>query len=55
MEGDVEIEVFLTSALVRCESSASRPGRSIPGERFRVTHFIAGWVGTSAGVDDMEK
>jgi hypothetical protein len=43
---DVYIHVFLTSALVGGEWSASRPG-----------HFncIGGWVGHRAGLDDMEK
>jgi hypothetical protein len=41
---------FLTWALVGGEWSNSRPGRFIPG-----THWIGGWVGPRAGLDDMEK
>jgi hypothetical protein len=44
------IHIFLTSALVGGEWSASRPGRFTPG-----THFIGGWVDPRAGLDDMEK
>jgi hypothetical protein len=43
---DVEIHVFLTSALVGGEWSASRPGRFTPG-----THWIGGWVGPRTGLD----
>jgi hypothetical protein len=35
---DVGIHVFLTSALVAGEWSASRPGRFTPG-----THWVRGW------------
>jgi hypothetical protein len=47
---DVEIHIFLTSALDGGEWSASRPCRFTPG-----THFIGGWVDPKAGVYDMEK
>jgi hypothetical protein len=47
---DVYTRVFLTSALVGGEWSASRPGRFTPG-----THCIEGWVGPRPGLDDMEK
>jgi hypothetical protein len=46
---------FLTSALVGGEWSASRPCRFIPGERAPSTHWIGGWVGPRAGLDDLEK
>jgi hypothetical protein len=46
---DVYIHIFLTSALVGGERSASRPCRLTPG-----THFIGG-VDPRAGLDDMEK
>jgi hypothetical protein len=46
----VSIHVFLTSALVGGELSASRPGRFIPS-----THWIGGWVGPRTGLDNMEK
>jgi hypothetical protein len=47
---DVEIHIFLTSAQVGGEWSASRPCRFTPG-----THFIGGWVDPRVGLDDMEK
>jgi hypothetical protein len=51
----VEIQVFLTFALAGREWSASRPGRFIPDERAPGTHWIEGWVGPTASLDDMEK
>jgi hypothetical protein len=47
---DVYIQIFLTSALVWTEWSASRHGLFTPG-----THCIGGWVDPRAGLDDMEK
>jgi hypothetical protein len=52
---DVYTRVFLTSALVGRELSASRPGRFTPGERAAGAHWIGGWVGPRAGLDDMQK
>jgi hypothetical protein len=52
---DVQIHVFLTSALAGGEWSVSRPGRFNPGERAPDTHWIGGWVGPRAGLDDVEK
>jgi hypothetical protein len=46
------VQVFLTSALVGGESSASRPGRFTPGERAPGTQWIGGWVGPRTGLDD---
>jgi hypothetical protein len=46
---DVWIQIFLTSALVGGEWSASRPGRFTPRES---THWIGG---LRAGLDDEEK
>jgi hypothetical protein len=46
---------FLTSVLVGGERSASRPGRFNPRETASDTHWIRGWVGPRAGLDDMEK
>jgi hypothetical protein len=51
----VEIYIFLTSALVGCDWSASNPGRLIPGEITPRTHWIGGWVDPRAGLDDVEK
>jgi hypothetical protein len=47
---DVQIHIFLTSALVGGERSASRPCRFTSS-----THFIGGWVDPRAVLDDMEK
>jgi hypothetical protein len=52
---DVEIRIFLTSALVRGECSASRLYRFTPGERAPSTHWIGGWVDPRAGLQDVEK
>jgi hypothetical protein len=52
---DVQIQVFLTSAVVGDEWSASSPGRFTPGERVLCTHYVGSWVGPSAGLDDVEK
>jgi hypothetical protein len=46
---DVQIHIFLISALAGCEWSASRPGRFTPGERSPGTHWIGGWVDPRAG------
>jgi hypothetical protein len=54
-EVDVWIHIFLSSALVGGEWSASHPGRFIPGERATGTHWIGGWMGPRVGLDDMEK
>jgi hypothetical protein len=50
----VQIQIFLTSALVGGEWSASRPDRFTPGKRAPSTHWIGGWVGPRAGLDDAE-
>jgi hypothetical protein len=47
---DVQIQISLTSALVRGEWSASRPGRFTPG-----THWVGGWANLRASLDDVEK
>jgi hypothetical protein len=47
---DVQIHIFLTSALAGDEWSASRPGRFTPG-----THWIGGWMDARAGLDDVKK
>jgi hypothetical protein len=52
---DVQTHVFLTSALVGGEWSASHPGRFTHGERAPGTHWTGGWVGPSAGLYDLEK
>jgi hypothetical protein len=52
---DVEIHIFLASALVGGDWSASRPRRFIPGEIAPDTHEIGSWVNPRAGLDDIEK
>jgi hypothetical protein len=47
--------VFLTSALVGGEWSASRYCRFTPGERAPRTHWIGGWVDPRAGLEGMEE
>jgi hypothetical protein len=47
---DVQIHVFLTSALIGDEWSALRPGRFTP----LGTHWIGGWVGARTGLDGVE-
>jgi hypothetical protein len=51
---DVQIHIFLTSALAGGEWSASRPGRFTTGERATGTHWIGSWVGPRACMDDVE-
>jgi hypothetical protein len=51
----VQIHIFLTSALVGGEWSASRPGRFTPGEVTPGIHCVGGWVDTRAGLHNMEK
>jgi hypothetical protein len=52
---DVQTHVFLISALVRSEWSASRPGRFTTGKTALGTHWIGGWVGPRAGLTHMKK
>jgi hypothetical protein len=51
----IEDQIFLTSALVGGEWSASRLGRFTPKERASGTHWIGGWVGPRAGVENVKK
>jgi hypothetical protein len=45
--------IILNTALVEGEWSASRPSRFIPGgKRAPGTHWIGGWVGPRAGLDE---
>jgi hypothetical protein len=50
-----QLHIFLTSALVGGEWSASRPDLFNPGERATNTHWIGGWVDPRAGLDNVEK
>jgi hypothetical protein len=51
---DVEIHVFLTSALVGVWS-VSRPGRFTLVERVAGTHRIGGWVGARTCLNEVER
>jgi hypothetical protein len=52
---DVWTHVFLTSALAGGERSASRPCRFTPGGKSpHGSHWIGGWVGPRASLDDVE-
>jgi hypothetical protein len=48
-------QIFLTSALVGEEWSASSSCRFTPGESGPDTLYIRDWAGPTAGLDDMEK
>jgi hypothetical protein len=52
---DVQVHIFLTSALVGSEWSASRHCRFTPGKRAPGTRRIGGWVNPRTGLDDVEK
>jgi hypothetical protein len=51
---DVYIHIFLTSALAGGEWSTSCSGRFTPGEIDPGTHWIGGWEGSRADLDDVE-
>jgi hypothetical protein len=51
---DVEIHIFLSTALVVGERSASNPCRFIPGERDPGFIWIGGLVDHRAGLDDVK-
>jgi hypothetical protein len=52
---DVLIHVFSTSALVGGKWSALRPGSFTSGEKVPCTHWIGGWVGPRAGLENHEQ
>jgi hypothetical protein len=52
---DIEIHMFLTSALFGGEWTASHPGYFTPEEGSPIIHQIGGLVGPSTGLDYMEK
>jgi hypothetical protein len=52
---DVYIHTFYTPTLVGGERSTSRPGRFTSVEKAPGTHWIGGWVGPRAGLDDIKK
>jgi hypothetical protein len=47
--------VFLIPTAVQGGWSASHASRFTPGETAPGTHWLGGWVGPRAGLDDMEK
>jgi hypothetical protein len=49
------MHIFLTSALAGGELSASRSCRFTTGERASGTHWVGGWVGPRAGLDNADK
>jgi hypothetical protein len=49
------MHILLTSALVRGEWSASRPGRFASGEGAPGTNLLGGLVEARAGLDDVDK
>jgi hypothetical protein len=52
---DIQVQIFLTSALVGGGWSTSRSGRFTPEETVPGTACIGGWVGPRASLDDVEK
>jgi hypothetical protein len=55
MKAYVYIYALLNSALFGDDWSASRPGRFTPRELALGAHYIGGWVGSRAGLDDVDK
>jgi hypothetical protein len=51
---ELQIHIFLTSALVPGEWTTSRSRRFIPLEISPRTHWIGGWVGPRNGLDDRD-
>ena len=51
---DVEVRSFSTLALGGY-GQLHAPVRFIPGQRAAVIHWMGGWVGPTAGLDDLEK
>jgi hypothetical protein len=52
---DVEIHLFLSSAVGGGEWSASRPGSLTPGERAPDNFWIGGRVGPRLGLEDLNR
>jgi hypothetical protein len=52
---DVQSHLFLTSALVGGQWSASHPGHFTPGERVPGTHWTKGWVDLRTGLHNVER
>jgi hypothetical protein len=52
---NIQIHIFLTSALAGGEWSVSLPCHFTPGERAPGTHWIGGWVNPRADMDNVGK
>jgi hypothetical protein len=52
---EVQINIFLPSALEDVEWSVSRSGSFTPGETDPGAHCIGGWVGPRAALDVVDK
>jgi len=50
-----DIAQLIRNLDTKFEWSASRPGRCIPGETARDTHWLEGWLGSRANVDVWEE
>jgi hypothetical protein len=51
----LQAQIFLNSWLVEDKWSVPRPGRYNRGERAPGSHWIGGWVGNRASLDDVKK
>jgi hypothetical protein len=51
----VQIHIFLTSALIGSEWSASNPGRFTTRERAAGTYWIESWASPRTGLNDVER
>jgi hypothetical protein len=54
-EVDVYVHICLTSTLVGGEWLATLPCHFTRGKRTPSIHWIGGWVGPRAGLDDVER
>jgi hypothetical protein len=52
---DVQIHIYLKSALAGGEQSASHPCCFTSRERAPCSHWIGGWVNPRAGLDEVQK
>jgi hypothetical protein len=52
---DILVYVFLTSALVGGEWSASRPDHFTTGERVACIHWLGDWLDPRNNLEDVEK
>jgi hypothetical protein len=52
---DIYIHIFINIGLTAGEWSTSHPSSFTTREKAPGTHWIGGWVGPRAGLDDMDK